>query len=96
MHVTTRNRTRNCGESPIFGGNPSVMTSHSRKYVIISPKKTPRTRRRELSPHYLCKKEQQSWKTEKLAHFEFLNSNISVFGHYFKPKMEISKDFSVI
>ena len=30
------------------------------------------------------------------AHFEFLNSNISVFGHDFKPKMEISTDFSVI
>ena len=28
------------GESPIFGGIPIVMTSRSRKYVIISPKKS--------------------------------------------------------
>ena len=69
-----------------FWGNPPVMTSRSRKYVIISPKKSPKTRRREISPNYLCKKEQPSWKTEKLSHFEFLNSNISVFGHDFKPK----------
>ena len=47
---------------PNFWGNPPVMTSHSRKYVIISPKKSLKTRRREISPNYLCKKEQPSWK----------------------------------
>ena len=91
----TKSYTKSRG-IPDFWGNPPVMTSHSQKYVIISPKKSPKTRRREISPHYLCKMEQPSWKTEKLAHFEFLNSNISVFGHDFKPKMEISTDFSVI
>ena len=50
---------------PDFSGNPLEMTSRSRKYVIISPKKSPKTRRREISPHYLCKKEQPSWKIEK-------------------------------
>ena len=74
MNVTTRNRTRNHGESPIFLGNLPVMTSHSRKYAIISPKKSPRMRRREISPHYLCKKEPPSWKTGKLAHFEISNA----------------------
>ena len=29
-------------EIPDFWGNPPVMTSHSRKYVIISPKKSPK------------------------------------------------------
>ena len=91
----TKSYTKSRG-IPNFWGNPPVMTSRSRKYVIISPKKSPKTRRREISPHYLCKKEPPSWKTEKLAHFEFLNSNISVFGHDLKPKMEISTDFSVI
>ena len=42
MHVMTQNRTRNRGESPILWGNPPVMTSHSRKYVIISPEKSPK------------------------------------------------------
>ena len=91
----TKSYTKSRG-IPDFWENPPVMTSRSWKYVIISPKKSPKMRRREISPHYLCKKEQPSWKTEKLAHFEFLNSNISVFGHDFKPKMEISTDISVI
>ena len=65
---------------PDFGGIPVVMTSHSRKHVIISPKKSLKTRRREISPNYLCKKEQPSWKTEKLSHFEFLNLNISLLN----------------
>ena len=37
------------GDSPILEGIPIVMTSHSRKYVIISPKKTRKTRMREIS-----------------------------------------------
>ena len=81
------------GFPQFLAGNPCGMTSQSRKSVIISPKKSPKMRRQEISPNYLCKKEQPSWKS---AHFEFLNSNNSVFGHDFKPKMEISTDFSVI
>ena len=72
------------------------MTSRSQKYVIISLKKVRKRDVREISANYLCKKKPPSWKSEKLAHFEFLNSNISVFGHDFKPKIEISTDFSVI
>ena len=60
----TKSYTKSRG-IPDFWGNPPVMTSRSRKYVIISPKKSPKTRRREISPHYLCKKEQPSWKIEK-------------------------------
>ena len=46
MHITRRNRpkSRFSRESPILGGNPPVMTSRSRKYVIISPEKSPKTR----------------------------------------------------
>ena len=66
MHITRWNRPKSQG-IPNFGGIPIVMTSHSRKYVIISPKKSPKMRRREISPNYLCKKEQPSWKTEKLT-----------------------------
>ena len=78
---------------PDFGGNPHVMTSHSRKHIIISPKKS------EIE---MCERFQliiyarRSSHLGKLAHFKFLNSNISVFGHDFKPKIEISTDFSVI
>ena len=60
----TKSYTKSRG-IPDFLGNPLVMTSRSRKYVIISPKKSPKTRRREISPNYLCKKEQPSWKIEK-------------------------------
>ena len=68
------------GFPQFLAGNPRGMTSQSRKNVIISPEKSPRTRRREISPNYLCKKEQPSWKTEKLPHFEFLNLNISLLN----------------
>ena len=77
------------GFPQFLAGNPHGMTSQSRKNVIISPKKVRKRDVREISPNYLCKKKQPYWKTEKLPHFEFLNSNISVFGHDFKPKIEI-------
>ena len=32
--------------------------------------KSPKTRRREISPHYLCKKEPPSWKTGSLRIFK--------------------------
>ena len=91
-NVTTQNRTRNHG-NPRFWGNPHVMTSRSRKHIIISPKK---------SENEMCKRFQliiyvrRSSHLGKLAHFKFLNSNISVFSHDFKPKIEISTDFNVI
>ena len=88
-------RVSECTFRDEIGGNPIVMKSGSRKYVIISPKKVRKRDVQEISANYLCKKP-PSWKSEKLAHFEFLNSNISVFGHDFKPKMEISTNFSVI
>ena len=69
----TKSYTKSQG-IPDFGGIPVVMTSHSRKYVIISPEKSPKTRRREISPNYLCKKKHPSWKSEYVAHFEFSNS----------------------
>ena len=69
----TKSYTKSWG-IPNFGGIPVVMTSRSRKYVIISPKKSPKTRRREISPNYLCKKKHPSWKSEYVAHFEFSNS----------------------
>ena len=75
---------------------PIVMTSRSRKYVIILPKKV---RKRKGERFQLIIYARRSSHLENLnmwAHFEFSNSNISVFGHDFKPKMEISTDFSVI
>ena len=78
---------------PDFAGNPRIMTSRSRKYVIISPKKF----ENEMCERFqLIIYARRSSHLGKLAHFEFLNSNISVFGHYLKPKIGISTDFSVI
>ena len=83
--------------NPHFRGGIPVKWHHNLTKISHShPRKVRKRDVREISPNYLCKKEQPSWKTEKLAHFEFLNSNISVFGHDFKPKMEIAIDFSVI
>ena len=84
------------GESPIFWGNPPCND------ITFSKKRHNLTRKvrkrdvREISPNYLCKKKQPSWKSEKKAHFEFSNSNISILGQYFKPKIEIWTDFTVI
>ena len=45
-HFTRRNRPKIAilRGIPDFLGNPPVMTSRSRKYVIISPEKSPKTR----------------------------------------------------
>ena len=91
----TKSYTKLWGIPNFLGESPYNDITFSKIHHNLA-QKSPKTRRREISPHYLCKKELPSWKTEKLAHFEFLNSNISVFGHDFKPKMEISTDFSVI
>ena len=74
---------------PHFRGIPIVMTSRSRKYVIISPKKVQKRDVREISSNYLCKKEQPSWKTEKMPHFEISNSNIKAIRQPIGPKLEI-------
>ena len=73
MHVTTRNRTRSRGIPDFLGESPCNDITFSKTRHNLA-KKSPRTRRREISPHYLCKKEQPSWKTEKLAHFEISNA----------------------
>ena len=78
----TKSYTKSRG-IPNFWGNPPVMTSRSRKYVIISPKKSPKTRRREISANYLCKKEQPYWKSEKLAHLRISNSIYEAMAAYF-------------
>ena len=65
------------GVSPIFGReSPCNDITFSEKHHVLAPQ----TRRREISPNYLCKKEQPYWKTEKLPHFEFLNLNISLMN----------------
>ena len=84
------------GGIPNFWGNPPCNDITFSKIHHNLARKVRKRDVREISPNYLCKMEQPSWKSEKLAHFEFLNSNISVFGHDFKPKMKIWTDFSVI
>ena len=69
----TQNHTRNRGESPIFGGIPCNDITFSKIRHNLA-QKSPKTRRREISPNYLCKKEQPYWKTEKLPHFEISNA----------------------
>ena len=65
------------GVSPIFGRkSPCNDIMFSEKHHVLASK----TRRREISPNYLCKKEQPYWKTEKLPHFELLNLNISLMN----------------
>ena len=71
------------GFPQFLAGNPHGMTSQSRKNVIILPKKSPKMRRREISPNYLCKKEQPCWKTEKLPHLRISNSIYEAMAAYF-------------
>ena len=72
---------------PHFRGIPVVMTSRSRKYIIISPKKVRKRDVREISSNYLCKKEQPSWKSEKLAHFKYLK--LKYFINEWTPCLDI-------
>ena len=81
-HYDTKLYTKSRG-IPDFWENPPVMTSRSQKYVIISPKKSPKTRRQEISPNYLCKKEQPYWKSEKLPHSRISNSINKAMAAYF-------------
>ena len=92
MHITRRNRLKSRG-IPDFGGIPVVMTSRSQKYVIISPKKV---QKREGERFHLINYARRSSHLEKLPHFRISNSNISVTAPYFKPKIEICTDFTVI
>ena len=73
---------------PDFGGIPIVMTSHSWKHVIISPKKSPKTRRQEISPNYLCKKEQPSWKSEYVGSLWIFK--LKYFINEWTPGLDIS------
>ena len=66
-HVTTRNRTWNRGESPFSEGIPMLWHHNLAKMSRSRPRKVRKRDVREISPHYLCKKEQPSLKTEKNA-----------------------------
>ena len=70
---------------PNFGGIPVVMTSRSRKYVIISPKKS----ENKMCERFRCAMpmRKKGRHLDFSAHLRISNSNISVFGHYIKPKM---------
>ena len=86
-------------KSAKIAGNPQFLGESSCNDIIISQKchvLVRKMRRREISANYLCKKEQPCWKTEKLPHLRISNSNISVMAPYFKPKIEIYTDFTVI
>ena len=65
---------------PNFWGNPRCNDITFSKIHHNLAQKSPKTRRREISSNYLCKKEQPCWKTEKLPHFKFLNLNISLLN----------------
>ena len=81
MHITRRNWLKNAirGISPIFGREfPCNDIIVSQKHHNLARK----VRKRECERFHcmwLCKKEgRPSWKSEYVAHFEFLNSNISI------------------
>ena len=73
---------------PNFGGIPIVMTSCSQKYIIISPQKSLKMRRREISPNYLCKKEQPSWKSEYVGSLWIFK--LKYFINEWTPGLDIS------
>ena len=83
-------------ESPIFEGFPHCNDITFSKTRHNLAKKSPKTRRREIQLIIYARRSSHLENLNMWAHFKFLNSNISVFGHDFKPKMEISTDFSVI
>ena len=59
-HVPTRNRNEIAGNPRFFGESPC-------NDIIVSPIRHNLARKRDvrdISPNYLCRKEQPSWKTE--------------------------------
>ena len=100
MHITRRNQPKIAifeGNPRFFGGIPCNDITFSEIHHNLARKKS---ENEMCGRFHACdgaiKKKPPSWKTEYLAHFEFSNSNISILGHYFKPKMEIWTDFTVI
>ena len=87
-HVPRRNRMKSEG-FPHFRGIPIVITSRSRKYVIISPKKVQKRDVQEISSNYLCRRTSHLGKLKKMPHFEISNSNIKAIRQPIGPKLEI-------
>ena len=93
MHITRQNRPK----SRFSGGFPNFWREFPRNDIIILEK------HHILTPKWDCERTHCAMPRRKKgshldfwAHLRISNSNISVIGHYFKPKMEISTDFSVI
>ena len=61
MHITRRNRpkSRFSRGIPNFLGNPPVMTSRSRKYIIISPEKSEKRDVREISLYVIVQYQEE-------------------------------------
>ena len=83
-------------ESLIFEGFPCCNDITFSEIHHNLAQKSPKTRRWEISANYLCKKEQPSWKSEYVGSLRIFKLKYFSIGHDFKPKMEISTDFSVI
>ena len=67
-------------ESPIFGGIPCVMTSRSRKNVIISLKKSKNEMCERFHLIIYARRSSHLENLNMWAHFEFLHSNISLMN----------------
>ena len=82
MHITRRNRPK----SRFSRGIPNFWEESPCNDITFSKIRHNLTRKvrkrdvREISPNYISKKEQPSWKSEKMPHFEFLNLNISLLN----------------
>ena len=82
MHITRRNRPKSRfsrGIPNFWGESPC----NDITFLKIHHNLTRKVRKRdvrEISPNYISKKEQPSWKSEKMPHFEFLNLNISLLN----------------
>ena len=82
MHITRRNRPK----SRFSRGIPNFWEESPCNDITFSKirhnlaRKVRKRDVREISPNYISKKEQPSWKSEKMPHFEFLNLNISLLN----------------
>ena len=79
MHIMRQNQPKSW-EIPDFWGNPHYNDITFSKIHHNLAQNFRKRDVQEISPNYLCKKEQPCWKTEKLPHFEFLNLNISLLN----------------
>ena len=92
----TRNHTRNCGESPIFGGTPCSDITFLKICHNLAQKKSENEMCERFHLIIYARRSSHLENLNMWAHFEFLNSNISLMNGRQVLIFQLGPDISVI